>query len=76
TIFEDLERRVTLTRAFKALPMLKVGIEQELISFLEKLQNYETLEEAILSATPTQIAFLAKHYRTLKNTGIIKVEDN
>ncbi|MEM2778990.1 MAG: hypothetical protein QXH00_09920, partial [Candidatus Jordarchaeales archaeon] len=75
TIFEDLERRVTLTRAFKALPMLKVGIEQELISFLEKLQNYETLEEAILSATPTQIAFLAKHYRTLKNTGIIKVED-
>ncbi|MEM3869186.1 MAG: hypothetical protein QXW47_10375 [Candidatus Jordarchaeales archaeon] len=76
TIFEDLERKVTLTRAFKALPMLKVGIEQELISFLEKLQNYETLEEAILSATPTQIAFLAKHYRTLKNTGIIKVEDN
>ncbi|MEM3512001.1 MAG: hypothetical protein QXY80_05075 [Candidatus Jordarchaeales archaeon] len=75
SIFTDLEKRVVLTRAAKALFAVEHGFESEFLAFLNKLQSYGTLGEAVLSSTPTQIALLAKYYRTLKNTGVIKVEE-
>ncbi|MEM1718004.1 MAG: hypothetical protein QXF49_01470 [Thermosphaera sp.] len=73
TIFADLEKKVVLTRAARMLFAGEHGFERELLSFLNELQNYNTLGEAILSSTPSQVALLVKYYRTLKNTGVIKV---
>ncbi|MBS7288030.1 MAG: hypothetical protein KIH01_04605 [Candidatus Freyarchaeota archaeon] len=75
TPFMDLDRRITVTRAVRNISLLEHGFGPELITFLQNIGNYGSLREAILSATPNQVALLAKHYRTLKNTGFIKVAD-
>ncbi len=74
-LFTDLEKKVTTTRAVKNLPFLENEFRLELVNFLENICDYESLKEAILSATPLQVALIAKHYRTLKNTGFIKVTE-
>ncbi|MEM2331128.1 MAG: hypothetical protein QXL59_09905, partial [Candidatus Jordarchaeales archaeon] len=70
SIFVDLRRRV---RASRALKLLNGRIEADLYALLESLERYDTLGECLLSATPKQIALLARNYRSLRNTGVISV---
>ncbi|MBS7288444.1 MAG: hypothetical protein KIH01_06790 [Candidatus Freyarchaeota archaeon] len=70
SIFADLKRKV---RATRALMLLNGRVGSELITFLECLEHYDTLEECILSASAKQIALLVKNYRSLRNMGVIIV---
>jgi len=76
TLFMDLDKKVITTRAAKNLPFMERGFEPELVKFLENIGSYASLREAILSADPLQVALIARHYRTLKNTGFIKVTED
>ncbi len=68
SIFSDLKRKA---RATRALRLLNGKLEPDLYYLLENLENYDTLGECILSASSRQVAFLAKNYRSLRNTGVI-----
>lgn len=70
SIFSDLKKRA---RATRALRLLNGKIEPDLYSLLETLENYDTLGECILSASPRQVALLVRSYRSLRNTGVIAV---
>jgi len=70
SIFADLRKKVRATRALK---LLNDRIAPELVSLLEKLESYDSLEECLFSADVRQISLLIKNYRSLRNMGVIAI---